>query len=174
MFCSPLHQTYRIFKTKIKEPYLRIAVAGCLIIALTYYFKTTDYLGAGMNIVERAIEGDVKPSAFLLKMIFTAITLGAGYKGGEIVPTMFVGATFGCLMGSVLGISPSLCAAVGLIALLCGVTNCPITSFLISIELFGLAALPYLLFGIALSCRFSGFSGFVLCHTICYSYFMTY
>ena len=142
LFCILLHQTARIFKTKIKDPYIRIAVAGCLIIALTYFFKTTDYLGAGMNIVERAIEGDVKPSAFLLKMIFTAITLGAGYKGGEIVPTMFVGATFGCLMGSVLGISPSLCAAVGLIALFCGVTNCPITSLLISIELFGLAALP--------------------------------
>ena len=123
--------------------------------------------------VEREIEVDVKPSAFLVKMILTCITLGAGYKGGEIGPTMFVGATFGCLMGSVLGISPSLCAAVGLIALFCGVTNCPITSLFISIELFGLAALPYLLLGIAISYRLSGYYGLYHSQKIVYSKFMT-
>ena len=71
------------------------------------------------------------------KIIFTALTLGAGFKGGEIVPSFFIGATFGCLFGNLTGFEPSLCAAVGMISLFCGVTNCPITSLLISFELFG-------------------------------------
>lgn len=52
-----------------------------------------------MNIIANAIAGEVVPTAFLLKIIFTAITLGCGFKGGEIVPTLFVGATFGCIFG---------------------------------------------------------------------------
>lgn len=66
--------------------------------------------------------------------------LCAGFKGGEILPTLFVGSTFGCLIGLLLGISPSLCAAVGMVALFCGVTNSPIASLLLALEMFGMEA----------------------------------
>ena len=85
--------------------------------------------------IARAIEGNVPAYAFLIKMLLTALTLAAGYKGGEIVPAFFTGATFGCLFGHIFGISPSLCAATGMLALFCGVTNCPIASMLIGFEL---------------------------------------
>lgn len=112
-------------------------------IVLTLLVGNQNYNGTGVNIIAQCIDGTVRPEAFLLKMIFTAATLGAGYKGGEIVPSFFTGAAFGCLFGNLLGFSPALCTAVGMAAVFCGVTNCPITSLLISFELFGYDGMPY-------------------------------
>jgi H+/Cl- antiporter ClcA len=100
-----------------------------------------------MDIITNAVNGSAKPEAFLLKIVFTAITIGAGYKGGEIVPTFFIGATLGCIVGSILGIGPGFGAAIGLIALFCSVVNCPVTSIILSIEIFG--AKGFMLFVIA-------------------------
>ena len=110
-----------------------------------------------MDVIHRAMEGQVVPAAFLLKILFTAVTLGSGFKGGEIVPTFFVGATFGCLAGQWIGLSPSFCAALGLVAMFCAVTNCPITALLISFELFGFAAPPLFLLALAVSYMLSGY-----------------
>lgn len=100
---------------------------------------------------------------------FTALTLEAGFKGGEIVPSFFIGATFGCLFGGIVGISPSLCAAVGMMAVFCGVTNCPITSMLIAFELFGYEAVPFFLIAISVSYLLSGYYGLYHDQTIVYS-----
>ena len=83
-----------------------------------------------------AIGGEARPEAFLLKMLFTTITLGAGFKGGEIVPVFFTGATFGCTAAPLLGLHPSFGAGLGMVCVFCGVTNCPMTSLLLSLELF--------------------------------------
>jgi H+/Cl- antiporter ClcA len=107
--------------------------------------------------------------AFILKMLFTAVTLGGGFKGGEIVPSFFIGATFGCVFGHVAELSPSLCAAVGMIALFCGVTNCPITSLLICLEIFGMDGMPYFLLSVALSYMMSGYYGLYSSQKIVYS-----
>lgn len=169
-FCELLHLASDKGKKWLPNPYLRIAAAGVVIIVLTAILRTTDYMGAGMNVIERAVtEGTVRPEAFLLKMIMTALTLGAGYKGGEIVPSFFVGATFGCMMGGLLGFSPSLCAAVGMIAVFCGVTNSPLTSLLIGLELFGMGALPYFLVGVAVSYMLSGYKSLYHTQKIVYS-----
>ncbi len=77
------------------------------------------------------------PYAFLLKMLFTSITLGAGFKGGEIVPIFFTGATFGCVVAPLLGLAPGLGAALGMVALFCGCTNSPLASSCLAIEVFG-------------------------------------
>ena len=130
-------------------------------------------MGAGVPVIERAIGGEVEPLAFALKILFTALTLEAGFKGGEIVPSFFVGATFGCLFGQLLGVSPSLCAAVGMMSVFCGVTNCPITSALISFELFGYEAVPYFLLGISVSYLMSGYYGLYHDQTIVYSKYKT-
>ena len=71
-----------------------------------------------------------------MKLLFTAVTLAAGFKGGEIVPTLFIGATLGAAVGSLIGLDPSLAAAVGMASLFCGVTNCPLATIVLCIELF--------------------------------------
>ena len=108
-----------------------------------------------------------------MKMLFTAVTLGAGFKGGEIVPSFFVGATFGCLAGQLLGISPSPCAAVGMVAVFCGVTNSPITSLLIAFELFGFEGAQYFLLAVAVSYMLSGYYGLYQSQKIVYSKYKT-
>jgi len=102
-------------------------------------------------------------------MFLTALTLGVGFKGGEIVPSFFVGATFGCLMGHILGISPSMCAAVGMIAVFCGVTNSPVTSLLLAFELFGLHGIYFVLIGVAVSYMLSGYYSLYQSQKIMYS-----
>lgn len=171
VFCQILHVVSDFTKAKIKNAYLRIVAGSILIILLSWILGTTDYLGAGMPVIERAMEGHVRPEAFFLKMIFTAITLGVGFKGGEIVPTLFVGATFGCFAGGLLGISPSLCAAVGMASVFCGVTNTPISTLLLALELFGMGAFPYMMLGIAVSYMLSGYSGLYHSQRIVYSKF---
>ena len=136
LFCYVMHETSHLAK-KIKSPFLRVFIGGLLIIALTFIVGNYDYNGAGMDVIERAISGEAVPWAFILKMIFTAITIGFGFKGGEIVPSFFIGATFGCVMGGLLGLPPSFAAALGLIGVFCGVTNAPIASVFMAVELFG-------------------------------------
>lgn len=172
-FCSVLHTIEALFKKFLKNPYLRIFVGGCAIVLLTIIIGNNDYNGAGMHTIEHAVEGHVLPEAFLLKIIFTAITIGAGYKGGEIVPTLFVGATFGCLLGQFIGLSPSLCAAIGMVSLFCGVTNSPISTLLISFELFGFEGMPYYLLAVAFSYMLSGYSGLYHSQKIMYSKYKT-
>jgi len=172
-FCGLLHRTEKLYKKFLKNRFLRIFVGGCAVVVLTMLVGTHDYNGAGMHTIEMAVEGHVVPEAFLLKMIFTALTIGAGYKGGEIVPTFFVGATLGCLLGQFIGLSPSLCAAIGMVSLFCGVTNCPISTLLISFELFGFEGMPYYLLAVAFSYMLSGYSGLYRSQKIMYSKYKT-
>lgn len=169
LFCVVLHKTEHLFHRKLRNPFLRAFTAGCLLIVLTLVLRTTDYLGSGMHMIEAAMEGNVIWAAFLLKIVFTAITLAGGFKGGEIVPTFFVGATFGCVAGKLLGISPSLAAACGMTAVFCGVTNSPISSLLIGLEMFGFAGAPYLFLSLAVSYMQSGYYGLYHSQRIVYS-----
>lgn len=169
LFCIALHTAGKFFKTKFKNPYIRIVVSALVIIVLTVILQTSDYMGAGVAVIERAMEGHVVPLAFMWKIIFTALALGSGFKGGEIVPSFFIGATFGCLFGQLIGLSPSLCCAVGMVAVFCGVTNCPIASLLISFELFNYVGVPYFLLGISVSFLMSGYFSLYSDQTIVYS-----
>ena len=171
VFCQLLHKIGHALKKYLPNSYIRIVVASLVIIGLSALLQTTDYSGAGVNLIEEAFAGDSPKLAFVWKMIFTAITLGAGFKGGEIVPSFTIGATFGCLFGSLLGLSPSLCAAVAMVSVFCGVTNCPISSLLIGFELFGFDSMKYLLIGVAISYMLSGYTGLYSEQTITTSKF---
>lgn len=173
VFCMVLHSLGDFYRNKLKNPYIRIIVSSLVIILLTIILQTDDYMGAGVPVIQRAIQGNVEPLAFVWKIVFTALTLEAGFKGGEIVPSFFVGATFGCLFGHIVGISPSLCAAVGMMSVFCGVTNCPITSMLIAFELFGYHGVPFFLLGISVSYLMSGYYGLYHDQTIVYSKYKT-
>lgn len=173
VFCMALHSLGDFYRNKLKNPYIRIVVSSLVIILLTIILQTDDYMGAGVPVIQRAIQGNVEPLAFVWKIVFTALTLEAGFKGGEIVPSFFVGATFGCLFGHIVGVSPSLCAAVGMMSVFCGVTNCPITSMLIAFELFGYHGVPFFLLGISVSYLMSGYYGLYHDQTIVYSKYKT-
>lgn len=169
-FCILMHETGKLAKKWLVNPYIRIFIIGFVIVFINLILGTTDYLGAGMEVIEHAVEhGQTRPETFLIKMLLTALTLGVGYKGGEIVPSFYVGATFGCLMGQILGISPSMCAAVGMIALFCGVTNSPITSLILAFELFGMEGAYFILIGVAVSYMLSGYHSLYHSQRIMYS-----
>ena len=157
IFCIVMKKTGQLYKKFFKNPYVRVFVGGCLIIVLTLIVGNNNYNGAGMDIIELATEGKAPYAAFALKMLFTALTLGAGYKGGEIIPALYIGATFGCLYSQIFGFNSALCSAIGMGALFCGITNCPISSLLLCFELFGYNGMPYYLLAIALSYTFSGY-----------------
>ena len=169
VFCLFLKGAGLFYSKFFKNAYIRAMAGGFLVIGMTLLIGTYDYNGAGTEMIAKAIEGSVPAYAFLLKMLLTALTLAAGYKGGEIVPAFFTGTTFGCLFGHVFGISPSLCAATGMLALFCGVTNCPIASMLIGFELFGFEGVPYILIAISISYMLSGYHGLYKEQIIVYS-----
>ncbi|MBN1073667.1 chloride channel protein [Clostridium botulinum] len=169
IFCETLHKTNKFLSNLIKNDYLRIICGGLAIVALTFIVGCRDYNGAGMNIIANAINGQAKPEAFILKIIFTAITISVGYKGGEIVPTFFIGATFGCVVGGLIGLDPRLGAAIGLVALFCGVVNTLITSVILSIELFGSGALILFAVACGVSYMLSGYFSLYSSQKIVYS-----
>lgn len=169
LFCTSMHIAAKGYERCCKDRRLRAALGGAVVILLTVLLRTTDYNGAGMPVIEQAMAGQAVWYAFAAKLLLTALTLGAGFKGGEIVPTFFVGSTFGCVVASLLGLEPSFGAAVGLIALFCGVVNCPVASFTLAVELFGGEGVIY--FGIAsvIGYVLSGYSGLYHGQKIVYS-----
>ena len=170
VFCNGIHLAERQMQKRIPNPWIRAVAGGFAIIALTYLVGSGDYNGAGMDIITAAIEeGQARPAAFFLKILFTAITLGAGFKGGEVVPSFFVGATFGCVVGPLLGIPAGFAAALGLVSVFCGATNCPMSSTFLAIELFGDGGLLYFAVSCCISYMLSGYNGLYSSQTILYS-----
>ena len=157
LFCILLHQSEIVYKKLFKNPYLRVFAGGCMIVVLTLFVGDQTYNGTGMSVIAGCMKGSVPPEAFLLKMVFTALTLGAGYKGGEIVPAFFIGAALGCAAGPLLGLDPGFAAAVGLVALFCGVVNCPVASIVLSVELFGGGGLWFFALACGVSYLMSGY-----------------
>ena len=131
------HNSEHHAKKWIPNAWIRIAVGGGVVTVLTLLVGDHRFNGAGMHMALEAVAGHADWYSFLLKMLFTAVTLAAGFKGGEIVPTFCIGATFGCLAGGILGLEPGIAAAMGLVGLFCCATNSPITSVILSIEMFG-------------------------------------
>jgi H+/Cl- antiporter ClcA len=182
VFCRMMRLAHVLYERFLSDRLLRAAVGGAVVIALTYLVwlwnpGTYDYNGAGEAVIRSAIAGQVRPEAFLLKMVFTALTLGAGFKGGEIVPVFFTGAAFGCAAAPLLGLDPSFGAGLGMVGLFCGVTNCPVSSLLLAVELFAGGSADVLSFEslglfalcIAVSYMLSGYSGLYSEQKILYS-----
>lgn len=168
LFCRCMHLSGHLYQ-KVSNPYLRVVLGGVLVIIFTLAEGSGSYNGAGMEVITQAIEGSALPWAFVLKLLFTALTLGAGFKGGEIVPCFFVGATFGCTVAPLLGMDAGFGAALGIVAVFCGVTNSPMTSILLGFELFGGQDLILFALCIAVSYLLSGYSGLYSEQKIIYS-----
>ena len=139
LFCWAMHSGAKLFKKLFKNEFLRAAVGGIVVILLTLLVGTRAYNGGGMDVIERIFEeGVVRPEAFLLKMIFTSITIGG-------------------TLALLVGLSPAFGAAIGIAALFCGVTNCPIATILLSVELFGGESALFCMIAALVSFLFSGY-----------------
>lgn len=159
LLCAAFHKMGRWAEKLVKNPYLRIAAGGLLMAVLAEGFGLWDYAGAGAHMIEKAVNGQAAPWTFLLKLALTALCVGVGFRGGEIVPTLFIGATFGCAVGPLLGLDPGFAAAVGMTALFCGVVNCPIATLFLAAEMFSTSDLSLFAMAIAVSFVLSGYFG---------------
>lgn len=156
LFCTAMHLSGRYLRKAIPNDFLRIAFGGATVALLCAGIGTADYQGSGMHVILGALEGHADTWAFALKILFTALTLGAGFKGGEIVPSFFVGATLGCVVAPLIGLDPALGAGIGIIAMFCGVTNGALASMALSVELFGAEYLSLFALAVAVSYALSG------------------
>ena len=168
LFCRGLHGVEHLLKRTLKNLYLRVAVGAAVLIGLTL-LTNGDYNGAGMEVIGRAIAGQADPWAWVWKLLFTAITIGCGFKGGEVVPSFFVGAAFGCVAAGWLGLPAGFGAAMGLVSVFCGAVNCPLASIILSVELFGSGDLLYFAMACSISYLISGYCGLYSSQTILYS-----
>ena len=173
LFCKVMHAAPKLYAKVFPGTLLRAAVGGFFVLVLTVLVGSQTYNGAGEAVIRRMIAGETIPEAFLLKILFTALTLGAGFRGGEIVPVLFTGCAFGTLAGPMLGLPHAFSGALGMTAVFCGATNCPMSSILLSYELFGGEGLPLYGLCIGVSYMLSGYYGLYGEQKIVYSKFKT-
>jgi len=166
LFSELTHKLKEIFSTTFENASVKSAVGGIIIIVLTYIIGTRDYLGLSIPLITDSFTGQVSPFAFLNKIIFTTLTLGSGFQGGEVTPLFVIGSTFGNALSNILNISPSFLACLGLIGVFSGATNSPITSFILGIEMFGSQGCQYMFMACAISYLFSGHSGIYISQKI--------
>ena len=160
LFCGLLHFTEHELPKRLPNPWVRAAVGGIAVVALSYLMGVGRYNGAGMGVIAAAVEqGEALPWDFLCKALLTAVTLASGYKGGEVVPSFYIGATFGCAVGPLLGLPAGFSAAVGLVAVFCGATNTLIPSILMAYELFQGEGLELVALGCGVCYMLSGYHG---------------
>ncbi len=135
-------------------------IGGLTVILLTWLVGTTDYLGLSLPLIADSVTGSgVVPWAFALKLLFTAITLGSGYLGGEVTPLFVIGSTLGYALSGPLDVTPGFLASIGLVAVFAGASNTPLACAIMGIELFGSAAAPYLVLGCVVAYLASGHRG---------------
>lgn len=145
VFCKGLRLGKTFAKKIFKNEFLRVAVGGVTIVALTLLVSNREYNGGGVDIIERVFEGFVRYEAFALKILFTIICISAGYKGGEIIPTLFIGATSGGALALILELPIGTGSAIGMAVLFCTATKCPFATILLCGEMFGFACMPIII-----------------------------
>jgi len=158
IFSKSTHFWSSQFK-KLEYPPLRPVIGGLIIALAVYFMGSTRYIGLGVPIIVESFTQQGLPYDFLLKLIFTTFTLGAGFKGGEVTPLFYIGATLGNVLVWILPLPMDLLAAMGFVAVFAGATNTPIACTLMGIELFGIETGQYIAIACFISFIFSGHSG---------------
>ena len=140
-----------------KAQWLKPALGACAVVALALALGARDYLGLSLPVLHMALEGaGVITLGFLLKLMLTGLTIGSGFKGGEVTPLFVIGATLGYTLGRLLGVPPQLMAALGFVSVFAGAANTPISCAVMGVELFGSGMFPYVLASVVGSYVFSG------------------
>lgn len=167
LFALSSHKLADLFKRFIPRPELRPAVGGVLVIGLFFLAGTPDYLGLGVlgnrpdavTLPAMFSNMEIPANAWIWKLVFTVVTLSAGFKGGEVTPLFFIGAALGNTLAIALGAPVDLFAALGFVAIFAGATNTPLASTLLGMELFGAGNGLYLASACIIAYRFSGHTG---------------
>jgi H+/Cl- antiporter ClcA len=170
LFAETTHTVHAGFSKLISYPPFRPFVGGLLVIGLVHLTGTREYLGLGvwspnpddMTIGNFFKPGHIHPWAWALKILFTAVTLGSGFKGGEVTPLFFIGAALGGALSGVLNGPTDLFAAVGFVAIFAAASNTPLACTIMGIELFGATHGAYIATGCFLAYLCSGHSGIYL------------
>ena len=143
LFCKLLQKTGAFFNSKISFAPLRPFFGGIIILLLTFILGSTKYLGLGVPLISEAFIHSASNYDFVLKIIFTVITLGSGFKGGEVTPLFFIGATLGSALSLYIPLPVSLLAGMGFVAVFAGATNTPFACIIMALELFGIECAIY-------------------------------
>lgn len=141
------------------EPYARIFFAGVCFSLAVYFYQMQDFTGLGLPMIESALMEPSSPVAFVFKFLLTLICVGAGYRGGEVTPLFFIGATLGSASAAYLGLPLAVCASLGFVAVFAGAGAVPIACTVMACELFGLSIGGYALLTCAVSWLVAGRKG---------------
>lgn len=155
-FSRIIHWTGSVFKSKIKYPPFRPVVGGIIVALAVFAMGTTRYIGLGIPVIVESFEKQLPLYDFALKMIFTIVTLSAGFKGGEVTPLFFIGATLGSALSLFIPLPFGLLAGMGFVAVFAGATNTPLACLLMGIELFGAESGVYIAIACVVSYSLSG------------------
>ncbi len=147
------------FQAKIRYPPLRPAIGGIALALAIALVGTTKYIGLGIPTIVSAFETQLPPWDFAAKIGFTALTLGAGFKGGEVTPLFYIGATLGNAIAPIAPLPAPLLAGMGFVGVFAGATNTPIAATMMAIELFGASVGSYAGIACIVSYLCSGHTG---------------
>lgn len=159
LFSKSTHFWSNLFSKHIKYPPLRPVIGGVVLAVAIYAIGTTKYIGLGIPMIVDAFNNNLNSYDFLLKVLFTSFTLGAGFKGGEVTPLFFIGATLGNVLIWFIPLPMSLLAGMGFVAVFAGATNTPIACTIMGIELFGIESGVFIAIACSTAYLFSGHSG---------------
>ncbi|GAB2562051.1 voltage-gated chloride channel family protein [Spirosoma aerophilum] len=148
VFSELTHAIGRAFKSRIPFSPFRPLVGGALVAGAVWIVGTTRYIGLGVPVIVESFQEPIEPYGFALKLAFTALTLGAGFKGGEVTPLFFIGAALGNALSYWIPLPTALLAGMGFVAVFAGAANTPLACIIMAIELFGTACGPY----VAIAC----------------------
>ena len=161
LYCGAVNGGERFAKKHIKNSFVRVIIGGCAVIVLTLLVGSYKYNGLGAALIGQSVGGGegILWYDFLLKLLFTAVTMGMGFRGGKIMPALVIGATFGAVLGPLIGMDTGVAAALCMVGALCGIMNCPITCIFWSVEVFGGTHLLLFVITSAICYVFSGYCG---------------
>ncbi|MFN5059709.1 MAG: chloride channel protein [Chloroflexota bacterium] len=137
VFVMLLHMFDTFGKKYIAQPLIRVFTGGVIVVGVTLLFDTRAYNGLSLPLLADAFAGGVPTWAFAAKLVLTVLTLGFGFKGGEVTPLFVIGATLGASVGPLMGIEPTFMAALGFVAVFAAATNTPIACIMMGVEVFG-------------------------------------
>lgn len=158
-FSKIIHWTTSQFKKRVVFPPMRPFIGGIIVALGVLALGTTRYIGLGIPVILQAFEVQLPPYDVIFKMAFTILTLAAGFKGGEVTPLFFIGATLGSALSLVIPLPVGLLAGMGFVAVFAGATNTPIACMLMGIELFGADCGVHVAIACVTSYLFSGHNG---------------
>lgn len=155
--------TTRITKVIMSDwfnnPVIKSFIGGIFIILLVFIVGSREFIGLSLPLIDQAFLGESGPLDSVGKLIFTAVTLGSGFQGGEVTPLFAIGATLGSSLAHLLHVSVPLLAGLGFVGVFAAASNTPVTCFVMGLEIFGPTALPYLFLTCLVSYLFSGSQG---------------